>query len=192
MTKPGDVDHYTRVRTYRALARALLRPGSHPARAAAAGDADGRAARSAVARAHPPQLSAPTTSSSAATTPARARTRPASRSTVRTTRRSWSRSTSAELGVRMVPFQELVYLPDEDRYEEVVAHARPARATANLSGTQVRDDFLERGRPLPDWFTRPEVAEILGRDLPAAASPGRLHLVHRVSAAPASRRPPRC
>ena len=47
MTKPGDVDHYTRVRTYKALARALLRPGPHRALAAPAGDAHGRPARGA-------------------------------------------------------------------------------------------------------------------------------------------------
>ena len=33
--------------------------------------------------------------------------------------------------------------------------------TRSISGTQVRDDFLGAGRPLPEWFTRPEVAAIL-------------------------------
>ena len=65
-----------------------------------------------------------------------------------------------ELGVKMIPFEELVYLPDEDRYVEgrdVPAGAR----TLNISGTQVRDDYLAKGKLLPDWFTRPETAEIL-------------------------------
>jgi len=65
-----------------------------------------------------------------------------------------------ELGVKMIPFEELVYLPDEDRYvegREVPAGAR----TLNISGTQVRDEYLVKGRLLPDWFTRPETAEIL-------------------------------
>jgi len=65
-----------------------------------------------------------------------------------------------ELGVKMVPFEELVYLPDEDRYvegREVPAGAR----TLNISGTQVRDEYLARGKLLPVWFTRPETAEIL-------------------------------
>jgi sulfate adenylyltransferase len=60
----------------------------------------------------------------------------------------------------MIPFEELVYLPDEDRYVEgkdVPAGAR----TLNISGTQVRDDYLAKGRLLPEWFTRPETAEIL-------------------------------
>jgi sulfate adenylyltransferase len=32
---------------------------------------------------------------------------------------------------------------------------------ANISGTQVRDDYLAKGKLLPEWFTRPEAAEIL-------------------------------
>jgi sulfate adenylyltransferase len=70
-----------------------------------------------------------------------------------------------ETGVRGVPFAELVYLPDEDRYEE--STAVPAGANiASISGTQVRDDYLAAGRPLPEWFTRPEVADILADSYP--------------------------
>jgi sulfate adenylyltransferase len=72
---------------------------------------------------------------------------------------------SAELGVRMVPFRELLYLPDEERYEEVSRIPKTAR-TASISGTQVREQYLNQGRPLPDWFTRPEVAEILAETYP--------------------------
>ena len=35
---------------------------------------------------------------------------------------------SQELGVGVVPFRELVYLPDEDRYEEVSTACLPRRA----------------------------------------------------------------
>ena len=67
---------------------------------------------------------------------------------------------SEEIGVKVVPFRQLVYLPEEDRYEEV--SKLPADAvTANISGTQVRDEYLSRGIKLPEWFTRPEIAEIL-------------------------------
>jgi sulfate adenylyltransferase len=66
----------------------------------------------------------------------------------------------AELGVRMVPFEELVYLPDDDRYVE--SKDIPAGAkTLNISGTQVREEYLANGKLLPPWFTRPETAEIL-------------------------------
>jgi len=68
-------------------------------------------------------------------------------------------SHQAELGVTMVPIGEVVYLPDEDRYEEAdrVPQGRP---TASLSGTAVRDR-LAAGDELPPWFTRPEIARIL-------------------------------
>ena len=65
-----------------------------------------------------------------------------------------------ELGVKMIPFEELVYLPDEDRYVEGSDVPKGAR-TLNISGTQVRDDYLAQGKLLPEWFTRPETAEIL-------------------------------
>ena len=70
-----------------------------------------------------------------------------------------------ELGVAMVPFSELVYLPDEDRYEETSRVSTGTR-TASISGTQVRESYLNQGRPLPQWFTRPEVAEILAETYP--------------------------
>jgi sulfate adenylyltransferase len=70
-----------------------------------------------------------------------------------------------EIGVQMVPFKEMVYLPDEDRYEEEDRVAAGTRALS-ISGTQVRDEFLARGRPLPEWFTRPETAAILAEMSP--------------------------
>lgn len=72
---------------------------------------------------------------------------------------------SAETGVTPLPFHELVYLPDEDRYEQT-SRLAPGTRTASISGTQVRDDYLNQGRLLPAWFTRPEVAEILADSYP--------------------------
>jgi sulfate adenylyltransferase len=72
---------------------------------------------------------------------------------------------SAELGVGVIPFQELVYLPEDDRYEAISAVPSQAR-TASISGTQVREEYLNKGRTLPQWFTRPEVAEILAEAYP--------------------------
>lgn len=65
-----------------------------------------------------------------------------------------------ELQIGMVPFRELVYLPDEDRYEES-SKVPEKQEKVSISGTQVREDYLQKGVPLPEWFTRPEVAEIL-------------------------------
>lgn len=67
---------------------------------------------------------------------------------------------ATEVGVQPMFFSEMVYLTEEKRYEESALVAEGHR-TASISGTKVREDFLQRGRPLPAWFTRPEVAGIL-------------------------------
>ena len=72
---------------------------------------------------------------------------------------------SEELGVSLVKFSELAYLEDEDRYEEVAKIPEGAK-TLFISGTQVREDYLQKGIPLPEWFTRPEVAKIMAETYP--------------------------
>jgi sulfate adenylyltransferase len=72
---------------------------------------------------------------------------------------------SEELGVKMIPFRALVYIPDEDRYDEVTK-VPEGRKTAAISGTQVREEYLDNGLKLPEWFTRPEVADILAETYP--------------------------
>jgi sulfate adenylyltransferase len=74
-------------------------------------------------------------------------------------------SLSEELGVTVVPFRMMVYLPDEDRYEEISKVSQETR-TASISGTQVREEYLHNGIELPAWFTRPEVAQILAETYP--------------------------
>ena len=71
----------------------------------------------------------------------------------------------AETGVHPVPFSQLVYIPDEDRYEEASRVEQNQRALS-ISGTEVRESYLLRGRKLPPWFTRPEVASILAQSHP--------------------------
>ncbi|NLG50884.1 MAG: bifunctional sulfate adenylyltransferase/adenylylsulfate kinase, partial [Chloroflexi bacterium] len=72
---------------------------------------------------------------------------------------------SEEIGVGVLPFRALVYLPDQDCYEEVSQIPKDAR-TASISGTQVREQYLNKGYKLPEWFTRPEVADILADSYP--------------------------
>jgi sulfate adenylyltransferase len=72
---------------------------------------------------------------------------------------------SDEIGVKMIPFRALVYVPDEDRYEDALK-VPEGRRTAEISGTQVREDYLDNGLKLPEWFTRPEVADILAETYP--------------------------
>jgi sulfate adenylyltransferase len=72
---------------------------------------------------------------------------------------------SHELGVKPVEFKELLYLPDDDRYEEQNKVPEGARVFS-ISGTQVREEFLAKGVQLPEWFTRKETAEILQQMYP--------------------------
>ena len=65
-----------------------------------------------------------------------------------------------ELGVGIVPFREMAYLKKEERYEEASKIPEGAE-TVSISGTQVREEYLRHSKKLPSWFTRPEVAEIL-------------------------------
>lgn len=70
-----------------------------------------------------------------------------------------------EIGVLPIEFKELVYLADEDRYEQRSEVPEDARIFS-ISGTQVREDYLAKGELLPDWFTRQETAEILQKMYP--------------------------
>ena len=163
LTKPGDVDHFTRVRTYRALIghyetdRAMLALLPLAMRMAGPREAlwhalirrNFGASHFIVGRDH---------------------AGPGKDSQGRPFYGPYDAQQlvaehAAELGVTMLPFEELVYLPDEDRYEEA-SRVPEGVATANISGTQVRDEFLGQGKLLPQWFTRPEVALILAEAHP--------------------------
>jgi sulfate adenylyltransferase len=76
----------------------------------------------------------------------------------------------AELGVGMVPFQMVLYLPDEDRYvpeDEVPSGAK----TLSISGTELRRRLAD-GREIPEWFTFPKVADELRRTHPPRSRQG--------------------
>jgi len=75
-----------------------------------------------------------------------------------------------ELGVEMVPFRMMVYLEEQDRYvpdDEVPAGVTPR----TISGTDLRARLAE-GRDIPSWFTFPEVAQELRRTHPPRAEQG--------------------
>jgi ATP sulfurylase len=58
-----------------------------------------------------------------------------------------------EIGVKPVEFAELVYLVDEDRYEQTNQVPKYAKIFS-ISGTQLRNNYLAKGEPLPEWFPR--------------------------------------
>ncbi|MGH7858945.1 MAG: sulfate adenylyltransferase, partial [Candidatus Binatia bacterium] len=75
-----------------------------------------------------------------------------------------------ELGVEMVPFQMMVYLPEEDRYVPTDEVPKDAH-TLSISGTELRTRLAE-GREIPEWFTFPEVANELRRSYPPRSHQG--------------------
>lgn len=72
---------------------------------------------------------------------------------------------SSEIGVKIVSTNGLVYLPDENRYEEI-GRVPKGKRTIYISASEVRTKYLAHGKLLPDWFTRPEVAAILASSFP--------------------------
>ncbi|HYA25228.1 MAG TPA: bifunctional sulfate adenylyltransferase/adenylylsulfate kinase [Terriglobales bacterium] len=70
----------------------------------------------------------------------------------------------ADIGVTMVPFNMMVYLEDQGYYvpdNEVPNGSR----VLNISGTELRER-LNEGRDIPGWFTYPEVVQELRRSFP--------------------------
>jgi len=164
LTKPGDVDHFTRVRTYKTLASRYYDPGRIllallPLAMRMAGPRE--AVWHAVIRRN---------YGANYLIVGRDHAGPGKDSKGNPFYGSYDAQEMAaqyaeELGVGMIPFRQLVYLPDEDRYEEESRISQSTR-TAAISGTQVRDEYLNNGKKLPEWFTRPEVADILAETYP--------------------------
>jgi sulfate adenylyltransferase len=164
MTKPGDVDHFTRVRTYRAFAERCFEPGRIllsllPLAMRLAGPRE--ALWHAVIRRN---------FGATHLIVGRDHASPGSDSSGKPFYGPYDAQElveryEEELGIGVVPFREFVYLPDENRYEEVSQTPSHLR-TATISGTQVREDYLNNGRKLPEWFTRAEVADILAEAYP--------------------------
>jgi len=170
LTKPGDVDHYTRVRTYKALVDnhydkkstmlsllplAMRMAGPKEALLHAIIRRNHGANHFIVGRDH---------------------AGPGNDSTGKPfygpyDAQELMKQHEAEIGVKMIPFEMLVYLPDEQRYVEEKDVPKGAKV-ANISGTQVRDEYLAKGKLLPEWFTRPETAEILRETYPARHKQG--------------------
>ncbi len=69
-----------------------------------------------------------------------------------------------ELGITMVPFQEMVYVQDRAQYapdNEIL----PDETVLNISGTEFRRRLRE-GAEIPEWFSYPEVVAELKRSYP--------------------------
>jgi sulfate adenylyltransferase len=164
MTKPGDVDHYTRVRTYKVLAEryydserivlallplAMRMAGPREALWHALIRRNYGANYLIVGRDH-------------ASPGLNSRNQPfygpyEAQELVE--------QFSKELGVCVIPFRELIYHPTSNSYVESSA-VDLAATGLTISSSRIREDYLKQGQELPEWFTRPEVAQILGEAYP--------------------------
>nr|OQO32319.1 Sulfate adenylyltransferase [Rachicladosporium sp. CCFEE 5018] len=75
-----------------------------------------------------------------------------------------------ELGIEVVPFQMMTYLPDSDEYKPVDEVPKDVR-TLNISGTELRRR-LRTGGDIPEWFSYGEVVKVLRESHPARNKQG--------------------
>ena len=69
-----------------------------------------------------------------------------------------------EIGVTMVPFKLMVYVEEKDGYSPIDEVPEGTR-TLNISGTELRDR-LALGKDIPEWFTFSDVATELRKSHP--------------------------
>ena len=75
-----------------------------------------------------------------------------------------------EIGIKMVPFKFLVYLPNEDCYKPI-DEIPEGTNYKTVSGTELRN-LLDKGKEIPNWFTYNEVANELQKSHPPASKRG--------------------
>lgn len=78
--------------------------------------------------------------------------------------------------IKIVPFRMVTYLPDEDRYAPIDTIDTSKVRTANISGTELRQRLRE-GTEIPEWFSYPEVVRILRESNPPRYKQGFLIVV---------------
>ena len=168
MTKPGDLDHYTRVRCYQEILRCYPSQTAHlsllPLAMRMAGPREALwhaiirknfgCTHFIIGRDH----AGPGSDSSGTPFygPYDAQ--------------DLVKSHEDELGLEMVPFKMMVYSEDQDAYVSIDEVPEGSR-TLNISGTELRQRLAE-GREIPNWFTFPEVATELRRTHPPRAQQG--------------------
>lgn len=75
-----------------------------------------------------------------------------------------------EMGIEMVDFKAMVYVQDRAQYEQV-DEVEAGVTVLNISGTELRRR-LKEGLDIPDWFSFPEVIKELQRSRPPKAKQG--------------------
>ncbi|SFI20858.1 bifunctional sulfate adenylyltransferase/adenylylsulfate kinase [Albimonas pacifica] len=80
------------------------------------------------------------------------------------------REHEAEIGVEMVDFKHMVYVQERAQYEPA-DEIEEGVTVLNISGTELRRR-LQEGLDIPEWFSFPEVVEELRRTRPPRAQQG--------------------
>lgn len=75
-----------------------------------------------------------------------------------------------EVGIKVVPFKEVVYVEDDQNYQPI-DEIPQGKKVLNISGTQLRK-LLNTGAEIPEWFTFPEVVLELRKVYPPRAQQG--------------------
>ena len=70
-----------------------------------------------------------------------------------------------EIGIKTLPYQEWVYLPEDDVYVDSSTIA-DNKQRIRLSTRAMRQGYLNKGKKAPEWFVRAEVANILAETYP--------------------------
>jgi len=75
-----------------------------------------------------------------------------------------------EIGIQMVPFKFLVFLPDQNSYKPI-DEVPDGIDYKMVSGSELRK-HLDEGRDIPDWFTYKEIAKELQKSRPPKSERG--------------------
>ena len=77
---------------------------------------------------------------------------------------------SKELGMNIVPFKQLVYVKEKKSFMAIDEVPKDC-TSLSVSGTELRD-MLDKGKTIPEWFSYPEVVEELQQQQPALSKRG--------------------
>lgn len=74
------------------------------------------------------------------------------------------------LGIEIIAFEDLVYLPEKAGYRQI-SEVKDGEQTLSISGSELRRR-LQQDLPIPDWFSYPEVVEELRKTYPPRSRQG--------------------
>ena len=75
-----------------------------------------------------------------------------------------------EIGIKMVPFKMMVYVEELDQYMQIDS-VPEGKTSLNISGTELREK-LEQGKKIPSWFTYPDIVKELQKVYPIKEKQG--------------------